>query len=164
MVEKQSGLSIKVLRSDRGGEYKSNEFLDYCRYHGIKKQFTTSYTPQKNGVAERKNRTIMEMARSMLKGKNLPNEYWAEAVACAVYILNRSPTKIVKNMIPQQEWSGKHCVFHLRVFGCIAYAHVTKEVRSKLDDKGEKCIFIGYDEQYKPYKLFNHITKKVIIT
>lgn len=74
-VEKQSGLSIKILRSDRGGEYKWNEFLDYCRYHGIKKRFTTSYTPQQNGVANIKNQTIMQMARSMLKGKNLPNEY-----------------------------------------------------------------------------------------
>jgi transposase InsO family protein len=69
--EKQSGLPIKVLRSNRGGEDKSNEFLDYCKDHGIKKKFTTSCTPQKNGVAKRKDRTIMEMARSMLKGKNL---------------------------------------------------------------------------------------------
>jgi hypothetical protein len=164
-VEKQSGLSIKILRSDRGGEYKSNEFLEYCRYHGIKKQFTTSYTPQQNGVAERKNRTIMEMARSMLKGKNLSNEYWAEAVACAVYILNRSPTKIVRNMVPQEAWSGKHhSVSHFKVFGCIAYAHIPKQTRSKLDDKSEKCIFIGYDEQSKAYKLFNPITKKVIVS
>ena len=114
----------------------SNEFVDYCRHHGIKKLFTTSYTPQQNGVAERKNQTIMEMARSMLKGKNLPIEYWAEVVACAVYILNRSPTRIVRDKIPQEAWSGKHhCVSHFRVFGCIAYAHVPKETRSKLDDK-----------------------------
>ena len=67
-------------------------------------------------------------------------------------------------MIPQQAWSGKHhCVSHLRLFGCIAYAHVPKEVRSKLDDKSEKCIFIGYDEQSKAYKLFNPIAKKVIV-
>ena len=163
-VEKQSGLPIKVLRSDRGGEYKSNEFLDYCRDHGIKKQFTTSYTPQQNGVAERKNRTIMEMARSMLKGKNLPNEYWVEAVSCAVYILNRSPTKIVRDMIPQQAWSDMiHSVSHLKVFGCIAYAHVPKETRIKLGDKSEKCIFVGYDEQSKAYRLFNPITKRLII-
>ena len=107
-VEKQSGLSIKILRSDRGGEYKSNEFLEYCMYHGIKKKFTTSYTPQHNGVAERKNHTIMEMTRSMLKDKNLSNEYWAEEVACAIYILNMSLTKIVRDMVHRQAWSGKH--------------------------------------------------------
>jgi hypothetical protein len=153
------------LRSDRGGEYKSNEFLEYCRYHGINKQFTTSYTPQHNGVAERKNRTKMGMARSMLKGKNLSNEYWVEAIACAVYILNKSPTKIVRDMIPQQTWSGKHhSVSHFKVYGYIAYAHVPKETKSKLDDKSEKYIFIGYDEQSKEYTLFNPITKKFIVS
>ena len=99
LVEKQSGLYIKVLRSDRGGEFSSNEFLDFCRCHGIKKQFTTRYTPQQNGVAERKNRTLMEMERSMLKAKNLSNDFWAEAVACAAYILNKSPIESVKNTI-----------------------------------------------------------------
>ncbi|KAH9309499.1 hypothetical protein KI387_037410, partial [Taxus chinensis] len=107
----------------------------------------------------------MEMTRSMLKGKNLSNKYWAEAVACAVYILNRSPTKIVMNMIPQQAWSGKHhSVSHFRIFGCIANAHVPKETRSKLDDKSENCIFIGYDKHSKAYKLFNPITKKVVLS
>ena len=71
MVEKQSNRFIKVLRSDRGGEYMSNEFMDFCKYHGIKTQFTTRYTPQQNGVAERKNRTIMNMAQSMMKEKHL---------------------------------------------------------------------------------------------
>ncbi|KAH9294928.1 hypothetical protein KI387_038516, partial [Taxus chinensis] len=93
LVEKQSGHYIKVLRMDRGGEFISNEFINFCRSHGIHKQFTARYTPQQNGVAERKNRTIMEMARSMMAAKHLPNEYWAEAVATAVYIMNRCPTK-----------------------------------------------------------------------
>eukprot|EP00253_Pinus_taeda_P033405 PITA_33405 len=95
LVEKQSGHYIKVLRTDRGGEYISNDFLRFCREHGIHKQFTTRYTLQQNGVAERNNRTIMEMARSMLKAKHLPNDYWVEAVAYATYILNRCPTKSV---------------------------------------------------------------------
>eukprot|EP00253_Pinus_taeda_P009530 PITA_09530 len=93
LVENQSGLHIKVLRTDRGGEYISKEFLRFCRENGIHKQFTRRYTPQQNGVVERKHRTIMDMARSMLKAKHLPNDYWAEAVNCAAYILNRCPTK-----------------------------------------------------------------------
>ncbi|KAH9310278.1 hypothetical protein KI387_044223 [Taxus chinensis] len=164
MVEKQSGYFIKVLISDREGEYVSSEFLNFCKFHGIKKQFTTRYTPQQNGVAERKNRTIMEMARSMLKAKHLPNEYWAETVACVVYILNRCPTKIVKDKVPQKAWSGKkRSVSHLRIFGCVAYAHIPNERRKKLDDKGERCIFVGYSEQSKAYKLYNPITKNSII-
>eukprot|EP00253_Pinus_taeda_P017159 PITA_17159 len=77
LVENQSGLHIKVLRTGRGGGHISKEFLHFCRENGIHKQFTTRYTPQQNGVAERKNRTIMDMARSMLKAKHLPNDYWA---------------------------------------------------------------------------------------
>jgi len=95
LVENQSGHYIKVLKTDRGGEYISNKFLQFCREHGIHKQFTTRYTLQKNGVAERKNRTIMEMARSMLKAKHFQNDYWAEVVACEAYILYRCPTKRV---------------------------------------------------------------------
>jgi hypothetical protein len=165
LVEKQSGYQLKVLRSDGGGEYELKEFHDYCKHHGIKRQFTTRYTPQQNGIAERKNRTIMNMARSMLKGRNVSHEFWGDAVACAVHVMNRSPTKIVKNRVPEKAWSGMTCnVSHFRVFGCVAYAHVPKQLRKKLDDRSEKCIFLGYGEQTKAYKLYNPITKKVILS
>eukprot|EP00253_Pinus_taeda_P013003 PITA_13003 len=82
---------------DRAGEYDSEAFHDYCKQHGIKRQLTTKYTPQQNGVTERKNRTIMNMVRSMLKGRNLSNEYWAEVVACVIYAINRYPTNSVMN-------------------------------------------------------------------
>lgn len=95
--KKQSGHYLKVLRSDRGGEYTSNLFRSFCRAHGINHQLTTAYTPQQNGVAERKNRTILDMARSMVKAKHLPRTFWAEAILCAVYLLNRCPTKSVRN-------------------------------------------------------------------
>ncbi|KAK8571247.1 hypothetical protein V6N13_103376 [Hibiscus sabdariffa] len=105
------------------------------------------------------------MVRSMVKGKHLPRNFWAEAVQCAVYLLNHCPTKNVKNMTPNEEWSGKKPgVGHLKIFGCIAYAHVPVQIRKKLDDKGEKCIFIGYDERSKAYRLYNPLTKKLIIS
>ena len=88
LMENQSGHRIKILRTERGGEYVSNEFLNFCKTHGIQKKFTAWYTPQQNGITERKNRTIMEMVRSMLVAKHLPNEYWVEAVATVVYIMN----------------------------------------------------------------------------
>ncbi|KAG7553295.1 hypothetical protein ISN45_Aa06g038290 [Arabidopsis thaliana x Arabidopsis arenosa] len=163
--EMESGLAIKAMRSDRGGEFTSKEFLKYCEDNGIRRQLTVPRSPQQNGVAERKNRTILEMARSMLKSKRLPKELWAEAVACAVYLLNRSPTKSVSGKTPQEAWSGrKPGVSHLRVFGSIAHAHVPDEKRSKLDDKSEKYIFIGYDNNSKGYKLYNPDTKKTIIS
>ena len=106
LVENQSGLHIKVLRTDRGGEYISKYLLLFCRENGIHKQFTTIYTPQQNGVTKRKNRTIMDMVRSMSKEKHLPNDYWTEAVHRVAYILNRCPTKAVMNKVPEEAWSG----------------------------------------------------------
>ncbi|KAK2456950.1 putative mitochondrial protein [Trifolium repens] len=164
-VEKESGLVIKAIRSDRGGEFTSNEFLKYCYDNGIRRQLTVPRSPQQNGVAERKNRTILEMARSMLKSKKLPKELWAEAVACAVYLSNRSPTRSVLGKTPQEAWSGrKPGISHIRVFGSIAHAHVPDEKRSKLDDKSEKYIFIGYDNNSKGYKLYNPDTRKTVIS
>eukprot|EP00253_Pinus_taeda_P024252 PITA_24252 len=105
------------------------------------------------------------MARSMLKAKHLPNDYWAEAVNCAVYILNRCPTKVVMNRVPEEAWSGrKQGVTHMRVFGCVAYAHIPNQLRRKLDSKGDKCIFIGYNEESKTYMLYIRSTKKFFIS
>ncbi|KAL0556644.1 hypothetical protein IC582_005158 [Cucumis melo] len=101
-TENQSGYKIKTLRSDRGGEYIA--FGNLFKEQGIHHQMTARMTPQQNGVAERKNRTIMEMARSMLKAKNLPNKFWGDVVACTVYILNRAPTKSVPGMTPYEAW------------------------------------------------------------
>eukprot|EP00253_Pinus_taeda_P031458 PITA_31458 len=106
----------------------------------------------------------MEMERSMLKAKHFPNDYWVEVVACATYILNRCPTKSVQNIVPEEAWSGrKHSVARIRVFGCVAYAHVSDELRKKLDNKAEKCLFVGYSDESKEYKLYNPLNKKVII-
>lgn len=163
MVEKQSGLYVKALRTDRGGEFLSNEFITFCEEHGIRRELTAPYTPEQNGVAERKNRTVVEMARSMLKARGVPNRFWCEAVATAVYILNVSPTKAVMNMTPLEAWRGKKpYVSHLRIFGCIAYALV--DLRTKLDDKSAKCVFIGYAAQSKAYRLYNPLTGKIIVS
>jgi hypothetical protein len=105
------------------------------------------------------------MARSLLKAKKLPKQYWAEAVSCAVYLLNRCPTKSLQAVTPQEAWSGhKPSVTHLRVFGCVAYAKIPDARRTKLDDKSEKCIFVEYGERRMGYKLYNPITKKVIMS
>ena len=164
-VEKESGYQIKAMRSDRGGEFTSKEFREFCEANGIRRPLTVPRSPQQNGVAERKNRTILNMARSMLKSKRLPKEFWAEAVACAVYLSNRSPTKSVLGKTPQEAWNGrKPGISHLRVFGSIAHVHVPDERRSKLDDKSEKFIFIGYDNYSKGYKMYNPNNGRTIIS
>ena len=101
-MEKKTGMHIKALRSDRGGEYTSNAFTEYCEEQGIKRFLTAPYSPQQDGVAERKNRTILDMVRAMLKSKELPKEFWAEAVQCAVYIQNRCPHSNLGNKTPQE--------------------------------------------------------------
>lgn len=99
-IDKESSLSIKCLRTDRGGEFTSIEFNDYYRENRIKRQSITAYTPQQNGVAERKNRTMMNMVRSLLVEKNVPKSFWPEAVNWAFYVLNRCPTSSIKDMTP----------------------------------------------------------------
>ena len=163
LVEKESGYDIKAMRSDRGGEFTSNEFNDFCEENGIRRPLTLLYSPQQNGVVERKNRSILNTARSMLKSKRMPKEFWAEAVDCAVYLSNRSPTRSVWGKTPQEAWSGrKPGISHLRVFGSVAYAQVPEQKRSKLDDRSEKYVFIGYDSRSKGYKLYNPSNGNVI--
>ena len=104
------------------------------------------------------------MACNMLVAKHLPNEYWGEVVITAIYIINRCPTKIVQNKFPQEAWTGmNHNVSHLKVFGCVTYAHVPDELKKKLDKKGHKCIFVGYSKDTKAYKLYDPIVRKLII-
>ena len=151
------------MRTNGGGEYVSTEFNEFCESERIIHEVTPPYTPQHNGVAERKNRTLLNMVRSMLKSKNLPKYLWGEAVNTAAYILNRSPTKKVENMTPEEAWTGvKPCVSHLRVFGSICYRHVLDQVRTKLDDKGERMILLGYHST-GGYKLLNQVKNKIVI-
>ena len=164
-VENETNQHIQCLRTDRGGEYTSREFVDLCERNGIRRQLTAAYTPHQNGVSERKNRTIMNMVRSLLANKNVPKNFWPEAVNWSVHILNRCPTFSVKNMTPEEAWSGrKPAVDHFRVFGCIAYVHVPDPKRKKLDNKGEKCVLLGVSEESKAYRLYNPLTKKICIS
>jgi len=92
----------------------------------------------------------------MLNEKNLPNYFWAEAIATVVYIMNRTSTTAVHGMTPKEKFTSKKPdVSHLRVFGCIAYVHVPDEKKSKLNPKAQKCIFIGYSLEQKGYRCFN---------
>ncbi|MCO5572839.1 hypothetical protein L7F22_026598 [Adiantum nelumboides] len=162
MVENETGCKVQTLCTDRGGEYMSGAFKDFLGKKGIKHQCTMPYTPQQNGVAERKNRSLMEMARCMLKAKSLPHKLWMEAVACAAHVLNRCPTRALKTITPYESWyDRKPSVSYLRVFGCLAYAHIPQQLRGKLDDKAVKCIFVGYSSGSKGYRLYNPATNKI---
>uniref|UniRef100_A0ACD5YKV7 Uncharacterized protein n=3 Tax=Avena sativa TaxID=4498 RepID=A0ACD5YKV7_AVESA len=117
-AELQSGTKLRAFRSDRGGEFNSNEFASYCEEMGIQRCMTAPYSPQQNGVVERRNQSVVEMARSLLKGMGVPNTYWGEAVRTAVHILNRSPTRSLQGITPYEAWRRKKpTVDYLRTFG-----------------------------------------------
>ena len=160
----ECGLNVSRLRTDNGGEYTSKEFQEYLKAQGIHHEMTVPHSPQQNGVAERKNRTLVEAARSMLSHAKLPKMFWAEAVATAAYIQNRLPTSVLKGETPYQRWCGKKPdVSHMKVFGCIAYAHVPDEERRKLDKKAVKLRFVGYANNAKGYRLYDEEKRRILI-
>lgn len=144
IVEKETRAFIRSLRTDRGGEFTSQKFTNFCNENGIHKQLTAAYTPQKHGVTERKNGTIMNMVRSMLIKKKIPKTFWPEVVNWTVNVLNRSPTIAVKSKTPKEAWQGlKPSVEHFRVFSCNSHVHIPDNKRVKLEAKSLKCIFLG---------------------
>ena len=145
LIENLSEKKIKIFRSDNGGEFTGGEFKSFCTEAGIKRELTTPYNPQQNGVAERKNRTIMEAVKAMIHDQDLPMHLWAEAAGTAVYVQNRSPHRVLGNKTPEEMFSGeKPEVSHLWIFGCPVYIHVPREKRPKLEPSGRKGIFVGY--------------------
>ncbi|KAG6483038.1 hypothetical protein ZIOFF_059678 [Zingiber officinale] len=144
---------------------KPDAFRAIAPNEGVERQLTVRYTPQQNGVTERKNQTIVEMTKSMMHEKGLPKIFWAEAVYTAVYLSNRCPTTAIPNKTPFEAWSGRRpSVNHLKVFGSICYSQIPKQKRSKLDESSERCIFVGYSTMSKGYRLFNLQLGQVIIS
>ncbi|KAL0745047.1 hypothetical protein Bca101_100892 [Brassica carinata] len=156
---------IKILRSDNGGEYTSNAFKQHLSQYGILHQTSCPYTPQQNGVAERKNRHLMEVARSMMFHANVPKRFWGDAVQTACYLINRVPTKILKNLSPFEVLNkSKPFIDHLRVFGCVCYVMTPGEQRNKLEAKSTKAMFIGYSITQKGYKCYDPEARRVMVS
>ncbi|KAF7835240.1 Retrovirus-related Pol polyprotein from transposon TNT 1-94 [Senna tora] len=153
VVELKSGKSIKAIRSDRGGEYygrytesgrNPGPIALFLKEHGIEAQYTMPGTPQQNGVAERRNRTLMDMVRSMISHSCLPEFLWGDALRTAAYILNQVPSKSVENT-PYELFTGKKPTMkHLRVWGCKAEVRPCNPQLKKLDPKTIFGYFIGY--------------------
>jgi hypothetical protein len=139
-------------------------FTIYCSTQGIQMQHTVPYTPQKNGIVERKNHTLNEMANCMIQSKGLSLNYWVEAINFANYIVNRNPIKALKNITPEEAWTKiKPDVNHFYVFGSITWAQIPDEKRKALQPKSKKCIFVGYSEDVKGYRLLQSHCNEIII-
>ncbi|KAK1422289.1 hypothetical protein QVD17_25292 [Tagetes erecta] len=164
-VEMDIGTKLKMLRTDRGGEFTSNEFTQYCKKNGIARQLTAPYSPQQNGVVERRNRTMLSTTRSMLKAMKMPQSFWGEAVRHAIYILNRVPTKALTDSSPYEALKGrKPNLEHLRVFGCVAYAKVPSQHLTKLDDRSIKMVYLGNEQGSKAHRLVDPETKRICVS
>ncbi|KAL0301442.1 UNVERIFIED_CONTAM: Retrovirus-related Pol polyprotein from transposon TNT 1-94, partial [Sesamum radiatum] len=152
LVENQTGRKLKVLRTDNGLEFCNQNFTDLCNEFGIKRHKTNPYTPQQNGVAERMNRTLLNKVRCLLISSGLPKFFWGEALLTAAYLVNRSPSVPLLGKTPECVWSKSDIdLSSLRIFGCAAFALVNG---NKLDPRSQKCVFIGYPEGVKGYRLW----------
>jgi hypothetical protein len=162
MIEKQTEKKVKLLHTDNGMEFCSNEFNDYCSDEGIVRNRTISYTPQQNGVAQRMNKTIISKACCMLSNAGMSRCFLAEPASTAYYLINKSPSIPLDKKTPIEVWSGTPADYsQLRVFGCSAYAHVDN---GKLEPRAVKCIIIGYGLGVKAYKLWNPETKRILMS
>ncbi|KAE8686769.1 Detected protein of unknown function [Hibiscus syriacus] len=158
-AEGEVGKKICCLRTNNGGEYKSNEFSQYLRECRIRHQYTCANTPQQNGVAERKNQHLAEICQSMLHAKNVPGRFWAEAMRTTTFVINRLPQPRLGIVLPFEKlWNIKPTVSYFQVFGCVCYVFDPDHLRSKFDKKVVRCIFVGYDSQRKGWKCCDPIS------
>ncbi|GAA0150005.1 hypothetical protein LIER_09038 [Lithospermum erythrorhizon] len=155
-------LRTKDQVCDNGGKY-IGLFDQYCKEHGIRHEKIVPKTPQQNELAERMNRTIVEKIRCMFSHSNLPPTLWGEALCAAKHIINLLPTTILEGDVPEEVRSGRNVSYkHLRVFGCRAFVHVSKDERTKLDNKSRKCVYLSYGDDKFSHKLFDPVTKNVV--
>ncbi|KAL0280832.1 UNVERIFIED_CONTAM: hypothetical protein PYX00_002008 [Menopon gallinae] len=154
-MEKLTERKIKFLQSDNGTEYVNNEFDKYLKENGIQRRLSISYSPQQNGISERKNRTLLDMARCLLIQAGMKPSFWAEAVNTANYIRNRCPTS-AQNSSPYEILFGKQPYLgHMKEFGCDVFVKNNAPNKDKFQPRAQKMIFVGYSSQSKGYRVYD---------
>lgn len=165
LVTNHFSSQIQTLRSDNGTEYMSHVMTQYLSNHGIMHQTSCVGTPQQNGIAERKNRDLLEKTRALMLQMNVPKRFWSQGVMAAAYLINRLPSRVLGFKSPIEVMKGRKVdISHLRVFGCICFVHVQPHHRDKLDPRAVKCIFLGYSSTQKGYKCYNPQLRKMIVS
>ncbi|GJU49362.1 retrovirus-related pol polyprotein from transposon TNT 1-94 [Tanacetum coccineum] len=156
MVENQNDVKVKQIRTDNGTEFRNHELESFCDEKGISQNFSSPYTPEQNGVAERKNKTLIEAARTMLNGLVLSKHFWTDAVRIACYTQNRSiivkrhdktSYEIFRERIPD--------ISYFYVFGCPVFIHNHKDHLGKFDAKADDGYFLGYSSALKAFRVYN---------
>ena len=164
-MKTQFHAQVKVLRTDNGTEYVNKEFSNFLSTNGILHQTTCLDTPPQNGVAERKNRHILEVARSLMFTMNVPKFLWSEAVLTATYLINRTPSRILSMKTPCEMLLGENkFVVPPKVFGCTCFVRDHRPSVGKLDPRAIKCIFVGYSSGQKGYKCWSPSERRLFIS
>nr|GEW13254.1 hypothetical protein [Tanacetum cinerariifolium] len=161
-IENLKDLKVKIIRCDNEGEFRNKKMNDFCSRKGIKREFSNARTPQQNGVTERRNRTLIEVARTMLADAKLPVTFWAEAVNTACYVQNKVLENKSQNKTLYELFIGRTpAIGFLKPFGCHVMILNTLDNLGKFEAKGDEGYFIGYSMSSKAFGVFNKRTKKV---
>lgn len=153
---------LKAIRSERGGEFNSNQLTLFCNEYAIKHYTTTPHTPQQNDVVKRMNQSVVEMARCMMKSKGVPTQILGEAVNTIIYVVNMSATKSLNGVTLYEACHGKNpSVEHLRVFGHRVHVKKAGPGLKRLSDRSMQMVFFRYEEGTKGYILYDHVEKKL---
>ena len=186
VIRGETGNLVRIFRTDNGGEWSSHEFATWMTHKGIRHETSVPHTPEQDGVSERGIRPVTEGLRSclydtrtplepwntevvngavnLIKESGLPKYLWAEAASFTVYTLNRVLSK-VSPVTPFEAWHNKKPnLSHLRVFGSVAFIHIPKAERRKLDPKSTRCIFVGYSHTQKAYRFWNPTNRTIKIS
>nr|GEV39371.1 putative ribonuclease H-like domain-containing protein [Tanacetum cinerariifolium] len=161
-IENLKDLKVKIIRCDNGGEFRNKELNDFCSQKGIKREFSNARTPQQNGVAERRNMSLIEATRTMLADAKLPVTFWAEVVNTTCYVQNRVLVNKAHNKTPYELFNGRTpAIGFLKPFGCYVMTLNTLDNLGKFEAKGDEGYFLGYSMSSKVFRVFNKRTKRV---
>nr|GEW93454.1 retrovirus-related Pol polyprotein from transposon TNT 1-94 [Tanacetum cinerariifolium] len=161
-MENQLNQKVKTIRYDNGTEFKNRDIIEFCRSKGIKKEYSNTKTPQQNRVAERKNMTLIKVARTMLADSFLPNTFWAEAVSTACYVLNRVLVTKPQNKTLYELITGRIAIIsYIRPFGCHLTILNTIDHLGKFEEKSDEGFLVGYSLNSKAFRVYNLETKRV---
>ena len=161
-IQTQTGRLVERFHSDGGGEFSGTDFQSFLRNNGTKATYTTASTPTHNGLAERMNRTLFELTRTLLIQANAPEELWGEALMWATRLYKVTPHPISTNQPPfQLLFNYRYNVQKLRVWGCDANVHKLPDKRSKIQARAWVGIFVGFHKETSAYRIMNPITKVI---
>nr|GFB29652.1 retrovirus-related Pol polyprotein from transposon TNT 1-94 [Tanacetum cinerariifolium] len=163
LVQRGLQAQVRVVRTDKGTEFLNQTLHAYFAAEGIQHQTSVARTPEQNGVVERRNRTLVEAARTMLSAAKVPLFFWAEAIATTCFTQNRSL------VIPSHEKTPYHIINDRKssvkffyIFGSVCYIVRDGENPDKMKEKGDECIFVGYSNQSRAYRVFNKRTRVIM--